>query len=106
MGEERKGSQAGNKYSSLTFHGNGFINSSKGTASYFNPKLYMPNRAARAGSAEEPKTTVPGERLPRCSRLMGNEAQGMKSCSFPPISVMFTALPLALVGKDLSPLEN
>lgn len=83
MGEERKGSQAGNKYSFLKFQGNGLVNSAKGTASYFNPKQYMSDRSAQAGSAEEPKATVPAERLPRCSRLMGNETQGMKSCSSP-----------------------
>lgn len=66
----------------------------------------MPDRAAQAGSAEEPEATVPGGRLPRCSGLMGNEAQGMNSRSSPPISVMFTALPVALVGKDSSPPKN
>lgn len=106
MGEERKGSQAPNKYSPLTFQGNGLINSAKGTASYFNSKLYMPGRAARARGAEEPKATVPGERLSRCSGLMGNEAQGTKLCSSPAISAMFTALPVALLGKDSSLLEN
>lgn len=60
MGKERKGGQAGNKFSCLAFLGNGFITSAKGTASYFNPKPYMPDRAARAGGAEEPKATVPG----------------------------------------------
>lgn len=83
IGEERKGSQAGNKYSFLTFQANGLVNSDKGTASYFNSKQYTSDRSAQAGSAEEPKTTVPAERLPRCSGLMGNEAQGMKSCSSP-----------------------
>jgi len=69
MGEERRGSQAGKKYPSPMFQDNGFVNSAKGTASYLNSKLYMPDNAARARSAEEPKATVRGERLPMCSGL-------------------------------------
>lgn len=64
MGEERKGSQAGNKYSFLKFQGNGLVNSAKGTASYFNPKQYTPDRSAQAGSAEEPKATVQQKDFP------------------------------------------
>lgn len=66
----------------------------------------MPDRAVWAGNPEESKATVTRERHPRCTGLKRNEGQGVKSCSSSPTSGMFTALPIALVDKDSSPLEN